>query len=175
MNSFSPYVVPDLSDKSHIRFNVMTDGKKPPEPPKTSRGAKFKCICCGESTNEGYIKQEGLANRMGARLMAIVVEGKNGRLYVSPSDEQERVANMFKPDDCPNQTLPNDPRNIWCVNYGLDTYLAWGEFGSWGLDMTTARGLELFLPEWMECVKRDFNHPAIIGWCPLKGTVIFRG
>ena len=116
------YVVPDLSDKSHIRFNVMTDGKKPPEPPKTSRGAKFKCICCGESTNEGYIKQEGLANRMGARLMAIVVEGKNGRLYVSPSDEQERVANMFKPDDCPNQTLPNDPRNIWCVNYGLDTY-----------------------------------------------------
>ena len=116
------YVVPDLSDKSHIRFEVKTDGKKPPAPPKTSRGAKFKCIWCGESTTDSYIKQEGLANRMGARLMAIVAEGRNGRIYSSPSDEQEQAASVFKPDNYPNQSLPNDPRNIWCVNYGLDTY-----------------------------------------------------
>lgn len=116
------YAVPDLSDKSHIRFIVKTDGKKPPEPPKTSRGAKFKCICCGEPTTDSYIKQEGIANRISARLMAVVVEGKNGRLYISPSDEQECAASVYKPDDCPNQYLPNDPRNIWCVNYGLDTY-----------------------------------------------------
>lgn len=116
------YAVPDLSDKSHIRFIVKTDGKKPPEPPKTSRGAKFKCICCGEPTTDSYIKQEGIANRISARLMAVVVESKNGRLYISPSDEQECAASVYKPDDCPNQYLPNDPRNIWCVNYGLDTY-----------------------------------------------------
>lgn len=58
----------------------------------------------------------------------------------------------------------------WLYHADRLGYLAWGEFGSWGLDVTTARGLELFLPEWMECVKRDFNHPAIIGWCPLNET-----
>lgn len=58
----------------------------------------------------------------------------------------------------------------WLYHADRLGYLAWGEFGSWGLNVTTARGLELFLPEWMECVKRDFNHPAIIGWCPFNET-----
>lgn len=116
------YIVPDISERSHIRFIVKNDGKKPPESPKTARGAKFKCICCGESTTDTFIKEEGLANRMSARLMAIVAEGKNGRIYVSPSLEQEHIAETLKPDGCPNEALPNDPRNIWCVNYGLDTY-----------------------------------------------------
>ncbi len=26
------------------------------------------------------------------------------------------------------------------------------------------------LPEWSEAVERDFNHPAIIGLCPLNET-----
>ena len=58
----------------------------------------------------------------------------------------------------------------WLYHADRLGYLAWGEFGSWGLNVTTARGLELFLPEWIECVKRDFNHPAIIGWCPFNET-----
>lgn len=49
-------------------------------------------------------------------------------------------------------------------------YLVWGEYGNWGLDITVAEGLEIFLPEWMETMARDFNHPAIIGWCPFNET-----
>ncbi|MGI6165394.1 MAG: glycoside hydrolase family 2 protein [Limnochordia bacterium] len=49
-------------------------------------------------------------------------------------------------------------------------YLVWGEYPSWGLDITTAVGLERFLPEWMEAVRRDFNHPALIIWCPFNET-----
>lgn len=26
------------------------------------------------------------------------------------------------------------------------------------------------MPEWQEILERDFNHPAIIGWCPLNET-----
>lgn len=58
----------------------------------------------------------------------------------------------------------------WLYHADRLGYLAWGEFGSWGLDITMAKSLELFLPEWMECVKRDFNHPSIIGWCPFNET-----
>ena len=116
------YVIPDTSDTSRIRFVVKTDGQKAPEPPKTSRGAKFKCICCGETSSDSYIKQEGMAGKIQARLMAIVAEAKNGRIYLSPTDTHEQTALIDKPDDYPAQSLPNDPRNIWCVNYGLDTY-----------------------------------------------------
>ena len=49
-------------------------------------------------------------------------------------------------------------------------YLVWGEHASWGLDITGAEGLANFLPEWMEILKRDVNHPAIIGWCPFNET-----
>ncbi|MCJ7842427.1 beta-galactosidase [Lederbergia sp. NSJ-179] len=56
--------------------------------------------------------------------------------------------------------------------YWADTlgYLVWGEHANWGLDITTATGLERFLPEWLEVVERDFNHPALIGWCPFNET-----
>jgi len=49
-------------------------------------------------------------------------------------------------------------------------YLVWGEHANWGLDITTAEGLQNFLPEWLEEVKRDFSHPALIGWCPFNET-----
>ncbi len=49
-------------------------------------------------------------------------------------------------------------------------YLVWGEQASWGLDITTSEGLIHFLPEWLEVLSRDFNHPCIIGWCPFNET-----
>lgn len=61
-----------------------------------------------------------------------------------------------------------EPRFIyWADRLG---YLVWGEHANWGLDITTSEGLEAFLPEWIEALERDFNHPAIIGWCPFNET-----
>lgn len=54
-------------------------------------------------------------------------------------------------------------------------YLVWGEYGNWGLDYSAAQAMENFLPEWMEAVERDFNHPAIIGWCPFNETWDYEG
>lgn len=39
-----------------------------------------------------------------------------------PDEAHKLAAQTNKPEDCPNESLPYDPRNIWCVNYGLDTY-----------------------------------------------------
>lgn len=49
-------------------------------------------------------------------------------------------------------------------------YLVWGEFPNLGLDHTYADAIYGILPEWLEEVARDFNHPAIIGWCPFNET-----
>lgn len=105
-----------------ITFHVKNGKGTPPEAPKTARGAKFKCIMCGETTLDSYIKQESMSGKMGATLMAVIAEGKNGRIYLSPDEEQQLVAQCDKPSGYPDQALPFDPRNIWCVNYGLDTY-----------------------------------------------------
>lgn len=106
-----------------ITYKVRLGKGKVPEAPKTARGAKFKCIICGETTTDDYIKQESVNGRMGSVLMGIVAEGKHGRLYVSPTEEHVLTAQCSKPEgEYPEQRLPYDPRNIWCVNYGLDTY-----------------------------------------------------
>lgn len=61
-----------------------------------------------------------------------------------------------------------DPRFLyWADKLG---YIVWGEHGNWGLNISTAAGLENFLPEWMEVLERDFNHPSIVGWCPFNET-----
>ncbi|MBQ4050630.1 MAG: beta-galactosidase [Oscillospiraceae bacterium] len=47
-------------------------------------------------------------------------------------------------------------------------YLVWGEMANWGLDTTNGNALTAFLPEWLEELERDFNHPSIVGWCPFN-------
>ena len=47
-------------------------------------------------------------------------------------------------------------------------YLVWGEYPNWGLDHANPLATEIYLNEWSEAVERDFNHPAIIGWCPFN-------
>ena len=49
-------------------------------------------------------------------------------------------------------------------------YLLWGEYPSWGLDPSYPDSVFGILPEWQEEIRRDFNHPAIIGWCPYNET-----
>ncbi len=49
-------------------------------------------------------------------------------------------------------------------------YMVWGEYPNWGLDHTRPDSIYGILPEWLEEVKRDFNHPSIVGWCPFNET-----
>lgn len=66
-----------------------------------------------------------------------------------------------------------EPRFLYhCDKAG---YIVWGEYGSWGIDHSDTSALETFLPQWMEVVKRDFNHPSIILWCPFNETWDYKG
>ena len=61
-----------------------------------------------------------------------------------------------------------EPRFLYhCDRLG---YIVWGEYNSWGLDHSEIAHLATFLPDWLSTVKRDFNHPAVIGWCPFNET-----
>lgn len=54
-------------------------------------------------------------------------------------------------------------------------YLVWGEMANWGIDLSDGDALNIYLPQWMEALHRDFNHPAIIGWCPFNETWDYEG
>ena len=93
-------------------------------------------------------------------------------IYTAPSDEDlKRDIEMSMKIGFNGARLHEkifEPRFLYhCDKAG---YLVWGEHANWGLIMETAQGFLNFLPEWSEAVERDFNHPAIIGWCPLNET-----
>ena len=89
---------------------------------KLGRGAKFKCLLSDLPLDDGHIKSEGQAGRIGYRLLAVVAEGRRGRVYCSPTPEQEQAAQVQIPDDGPTEDMAYDPRNIWCVGYGLKRF-----------------------------------------------------
>ncbi|MGP9694655.1 glycoside hydrolase family 2 protein [Brachybacterium sp. AOP25-B2-12] len=61
---------------------------------------------------------------------------------------------------------------FWADVHG---YLTWGEFGDWGVSGMGPIGhnqqpTASFVAQWLEAVRRDLNHPSIVGWCPLNET-----
>jgi putative DNA methylase len=83
------------------------------------RGAKFRCLVCGEVAPDQHLKDEGMAGHMGAQLMATVTEGQNGRNYHAPTLEYGQLAVQAQPPWEPVGELADDARAIWCKLYGL--------------------------------------------------------
>ncbi|HBP5386012.1 DUF1156 domain-containing protein [Pseudomonas aeruginosa] len=117
------YVEPVVEGDSY-RFTVKVG--IPPSTAKNgtklSRGANFQCLLSDTPIEPKYIKAEGVAGRIGQRLMAIVAEGTRGRVYLEPTAEHEAIAAQAKPEWRPETSLPDDPRNFWTLNYGLDKF-----------------------------------------------------
>jgi putative DNA methylase len=59
---------------------------------------------------------------MGARLMAIVAEGARSRVYLSPTDAMQAIAESAQPTWQPDVPMPENPRWFSPPLYGLKTY-----------------------------------------------------
>ena len=119
------YVEPVIEHDGY-RFTVKVGKPKDAEAAKggTSAGkrAAFKCVMSGAPLPYDYIRAEGQAGRMGARLMAIVAEGDRGRVYLAQTPDMEAVALTAKPEWRPELALPVNPRDFKTPNYGHTTF-----------------------------------------------------
>lgn len=114
------YVQP-IIDGLNIRYEVKR-GKNAPEPPKTARGAKFKCIRCGELANPDHVRSEAQSGHFGAALMAVVAETKSGKLFISPDDKQLEASRKAHPDVPELGAMPTNPRWFSPPLYGITDY-----------------------------------------------------
>ena len=119
------YVEPVIESDGY-RFTVKMGKPRDVEVSKSgtklARGANFRCLMSGTPITGDHIKAQGMAGHMGARLMAIVAEGERGRVYLPPTNEMEAVALTAKPPWRPETALPDDARNFWTLNYGLNKF-----------------------------------------------------
>ena len=89
---------------------------------KLARGASFRCVMSGMPIESDYIKEQGRTGHMGIRLMAVVLEGERGRVYLSPTPEMEATALQADHKWKPDTPIGNDPRALWTPAYGLKTH-----------------------------------------------------
>ena len=108
-----------VCEGGEVRFEVAP-GKAMQDGTVNRRGAT--CVHCGTPIDFKYVRAEGRAHRMGEKLMAIVAEGKRGRVYCAPNDEQASVADIPKPDEYPDADIASNPRDFKTPNYGLATF-----------------------------------------------------
>ena len=118
------YVEPVIEDRG-CRFTVKAGQPKDAEAAKagTSAGKRraFRCLMSETPITYAYIREEGKAGRMGARLMAIVAKGDRGRVYLTPTTDHEMAAGQARPDWRPEVQLEGKTR-VNVSNYGLNIY-----------------------------------------------------
>ncbi len=117
------YVQPVLEGDCY-RFEIQ-QGIPPKEAKngtKIGRGAYFNCLFSETPINSKYIYAESQAGNLGQRLMAVVAEGKKGRLYLAPTVEMEQAASSASPDWKPDVLMPANPRWFSPPMYGMKSY-----------------------------------------------------
>ena len=147
------YVEPVIQGRGY-RFMVKVGAPADPSMAKagTSAGKRraFRCLMSETPITYAYIREEGKAGRMGARLMAIVAEGDRGRVYLTPTTDHEMAAGQARPDWRPEVQLEGKTR-VNVSNYGFNIFA----------DLFTPRQLVALttfsdlVAEAQACVRRD--------------------
>jgi len=101
-------------------FGIRTDGKPEAKGTVSRKGAT--CIFSGSPIDFKYIRSESKSGRIGQRLMAIVAEGKNGRVFLSPDKSHETIARSVPCPDIPKLEITHWPGCTNVVVYGLDKF-----------------------------------------------------
>ncbi|NWG75956.1 MAG: DUF1156 domain-containing protein, partial [Rubrivivax sp.] len=78
-------------------------------------------LLSGSPIEGKYIKAEAQAGRLGSRMIAVVAEGKRGRVYLSPTPEHEAAASPDAPIWAPTQELVGKARDQMPL-YGMPTF-----------------------------------------------------
>ena len=119
------YVEPVIGEGGyHFTVKVGTPPESARKGTKLSRGSNFQCVMSGVPMNPEYIRAEGMAGRMGARLMAIVAAGDQGRVYLAPSVSHEEIPREAIPAWKPETAMPDDRRWFSPPPYGMPN---WGD------------------------------------------------
>lgn len=108
-------------EDGRVRYEVVHNAEGPERDGTIDRKGAVS-IADGTPMALNYIRSEGRAGRMGRHLIAVVAEGTNGRLYVTPTSIHEGAGTVARPSNAPEGDLPQNPRDFKTPNYGIRSW-----------------------------------------------------
>lgn len=102
---------------NQYNFEIKQGSEKQKQGTVNRKGAT--CICCNTPVPFDYIRNEGKAKRINAKLMAIMVEHQSGRIYLPPIEVQENIALRANPENAPDTDLPDQALGFRVQLYGM--------------------------------------------------------
>ena len=111
--------VEPICEGGEVRFEIAP-GKATQNGTVNRRGAT--CVHCGAPIDFKYCRDEAKAGRMSAKLMAVVAEGRHGRVYIAPNDELAYAADVPEPEEAPQSYLPEQALGFRVQAYGMDQW-----------------------------------------------------
>ena len=119
------YVEPVIEGRGYrfkVKVGAPPDSDAAKAGTKLSRGANFRCLMSGSPITGDYIKADGQAKRMGARLMTIVAKGDRERVYLAPTSTHEAVAQTVLPTWRPEVTISGSNQYLGVRPYGVEQF-----------------------------------------------------
>jgi putative DNA methylase len=150
-------VVEEAGYQFSVKMGTPEDARAARAGTKLARGGNFSCLISGTPMDPDYIKSEGVAGRMGARMMAVVAEGVRGRVYLSPTPDQEAAAHEAEPSWRPEGTFVEDARAFTPCIYGLKK---WGDLFT-ERQLVALSTLSDLAQEVRDRIKEDACHAAL--------------
>jgi len=113
-------------DAKTITYRIRNGGTKAEiaiakDGTKEGRGANFRCLMSGTAITMSHVRAAS-QNGLSQTLIAIVAEGKRGRLYLEPTTEHENAAAAARPESRPTTAISPDRRAFTPPDYGMATF-----------------------------------------------------
>ena len=128
-NGKEAIVIPIVDrEKGKYRFTVKVGGMDADTIARAKKGTKaegsanFTCLISGAPiSGEGH-QNRGARKTVGARLMAVVTEGKRGRIYLDPQKGMEETAQGAEPNWKPEVEFFPQALGFRIGNYGMSKW-----------------------------------------------------
>jgi len=122
------WIQPDVNKQNKtINYNIRHGGNKDiitkaRQGTKYGRGSNFRCLLSDTPITAEYIRNAAKTGNMREILIAIVADGKPGRIYLPPNQDHVQVIKNLKPHWKPQTTFDHNALGFRIGNYGMNTF-----------------------------------------------------
>ena len=111
-----------IVQEGRVHYEAVHDSIGPADDGTINRKGAVS-VADGTPIGFDHIRSESRAGRMGADLIAVVAEGPHGRLYISPTAEHTKAAEVPRPEGLSGAELPEQALGFRVQNYGLKRWV----------------------------------------------------